>query len=113
MEHSKAKRDSNATALNSGYVLISGDYDGDIKVFANVPKPKHSSLPSPTISNWSANVLEPLRFIVMTDAVMMMTKNYDDPSALNEFDATSPPLIFLSVFLILVETQPWSNIGIT
>jgi hypothetical protein len=50
-EHSKAKRDSNATAINSGYVLISGDYDGDIKVFLNYPRPKHSSLPSPTVSN--------------------------------------------------------------
>ena len=29
-----------------GYVVISGDYDGEIKVFYNAVKPKHSSLPS-------------------------------------------------------------------
>ena len=29
----------------SGYVIISGDYDGEIKVFLNAVKPKHSSLP--------------------------------------------------------------------
>lgn len=49
-EHNKTKRDSNASSLNSGYVLISGDYEANIKVFFNEPKPKHSSLPSPTLS---------------------------------------------------------------
>ena len=29
-----------------GYVVISGDYDGEINVFYNAVKPKHSSLPS-------------------------------------------------------------------
>jgi hypothetical protein len=51
VEPSKTKRDSiAASAFNNGYVVISGDYDGDIKVFVNAPRPKHSSLPSPTVS---------------------------------------------------------------
>ena len=29
-----------------GYVVISGDYDGEINVFYNAVKPKHSSLPA-------------------------------------------------------------------
>jgi len=29
-----------------GYVVISGDYDGEINVFYNAIKPKHSSLPT-------------------------------------------------------------------
>lgn len=29
-----------------GYVVISGDYDGEIKIFYNAVKPKHSSLPA-------------------------------------------------------------------
>ena len=29
-----------------GYVVISGDYDGEINVFYNAVKPKHSSLPT-------------------------------------------------------------------
>ena len=37
-------------SLNSGYVLVSGDYDGDIKVFYLLQKPKHSSLPPSAVS---------------------------------------------------------------
>eukprot|EP00095_Tigriopus_kingsejongensis_P010861 snap_masked-scaffold592_size129239-processed-gene-0.9 protein:Tk10861 transcript:snap_masked-scaffold592_size129239-processed-gene-0.9-mRNA-1 annotation:"rab11 binding protein" len=33
-----------------GYVLVSADYDGDVKVFYNFAKPKHSSLPSSALS---------------------------------------------------------------
>ena len=31
--------------LQGGYVIVSGDYDGEIKVFYQFSKPKHSSLP--------------------------------------------------------------------
>ena len=34
---------------NLGYAIVSGDYDGDIKVFYTFTKPKHSSLPSSII----------------------------------------------------------------
>lgn len=33
------------TNSNLGYVIVSGDFDGDIKVFFVFSKPKHSSLP--------------------------------------------------------------------
>ena len=38
----KAKEKANP---GPGYVVISGDYDGEIKVFLHAVKPKHSSLP--------------------------------------------------------------------
>ena len=38
-------KDSSKTNPGPGYVIISGDYDGEIKVFLNAAKPKHSSLP--------------------------------------------------------------------
>jgi len=38
-------KDANKTNPGPGYVIISGDYDGEIKVFLNAVKPKHSSLP--------------------------------------------------------------------
>ena len=41
---SSAKKSS--TDSRSGYVIVSGDFDGDIKVFYTLSKPKHSSLPS-------------------------------------------------------------------
>ena len=31
--------------FQGGYVIVSGDYDGEIKVFYQFSKPKHSSLP--------------------------------------------------------------------
>ena len=45
------KRDKSSTKDSKsnpgpGYVVISGDYDGEIKIFYNVLKPKHSSLPT-------------------------------------------------------------------
>merc|ERR1719237_662840 len=39
--HSKAKQPQH----HGGYVIVSGDYDGEIKVFYQFSKPKHSSLP--------------------------------------------------------------------
>ena len=33
----------------TGYVVISGDYDGNMNVFVNISKPRHSSFPSPSI----------------------------------------------------------------
>lgn len=36
---------TNSGDSNLGYVIVSGDFDGDIKVFYNFNKPKHSSLP--------------------------------------------------------------------
>ena len=45
-----SKKDKPTTKVDKsnpgpGYVVISGDYDGEIKVFYNATKPKHSSLP--------------------------------------------------------------------
>ena len=37
--------ESNTECPLQGYVIVSGDYDGDIKVFYTMHKPKHSSLP--------------------------------------------------------------------
>ena len=37
-------------AANDGYVVVSGDYDGDIKVFYTFSKPKHSSLPAAALN---------------------------------------------------------------
>jgi hypothetical protein len=48
-ENTSSKKDSSGSATSSspsGYVVISGDYDGGMNVFLNVLKPKHSSLPS-------------------------------------------------------------------
>ena len=43
----KSKPDKTKEKANPGpgYVVISGDYDGEIKVFLHAVKPKHSSLP--------------------------------------------------------------------
>jgi len=35
-------------AHQTGYVVISGDYDGAMNVFVNISKPRHASLPSPS-----------------------------------------------------------------
>ena len=48
-ESASSKKDSSGSASlssPSGYVVISGDYDGGMNVFLNVLKPKHRSLPS-------------------------------------------------------------------
>lgn len=37
-----------------GYVLISADFNGAIKVFINKTKPKHSSLPYTAILDWES-----------------------------------------------------------
>ena len=53
-----SKKDSNGGSTNtsiSGYVLISGDYDGGMNVFLNVLKGKHSSLPSASSVSVSSN----------------------------------------------------------
>ena len=42
----QSSKDSSKTNPGPGYVIISGDYDGEIKVFLNAVKPKHSSLPT-------------------------------------------------------------------
>ena len=36
---------ANHAQFQGGYVIVSGDYDGEIKVFYQFSKPKHSSLP--------------------------------------------------------------------
>ena len=36
---------ANRVQFQGGYVIVSGDYDGEIKVFYLFSKPKHSSLP--------------------------------------------------------------------
>ena len=41
----KPGKDKEKTNPSPGYVVISGDYDGEIKVFYSPAKPKHSSLP--------------------------------------------------------------------
>jgi hypothetical protein len=41
----KEKPNKDKTNPGPGYVVISGDYDGEIKVFLNALRPKHSSLP--------------------------------------------------------------------
>ena len=55
-ESASKKENNSANKSMSGYVLISGDYDGGMNVFLNVLKPKHSSLPSASslsiTSNW-------------------------------------------------------------
>jgi hypothetical protein len=52
-----SKKDSNGSTNTSisGYVLISGDYDGGMNVFLNVLKGKHSSLPSASSVSVSSN----------------------------------------------------------
>ena len=40
------KQDKDKSNPGPGYVVISGDYDGEINVFYNAVKPKHSSLPN-------------------------------------------------------------------
>ena len=42
----KDKKDKDKSNPGPGYVVISGDYDGEINVFYNAVKPKHSSLPA-------------------------------------------------------------------
>ena len=42
----KNKDKTSKENVGPGYVLISGDYDGEIKVFVNTLRPKHSSLPA-------------------------------------------------------------------
>lgn len=44
----KKKKDENEQ--QTGYVVISGDYDGGMNVFVNLVKPKHSSLPTSSIA---------------------------------------------------------------
>lgn len=46
MKHVLQDKDSNT----SGYVLVSADFNGMIKVFINKTKPKHSSLPASAIA---------------------------------------------------------------
>jgi len=43
------KETSSGASSGSGYVVISGDYDGSMNVFVNMSRPKHSSLPSPVL----------------------------------------------------------------
>ena len=42
----KQTKENKSNQTGPGYVIISGDYDGEIKVFYNAVKPKHSSLPT-------------------------------------------------------------------
>jgi hypothetical protein len=41
---------SAATNTGGGYILVSADFNGSIKVFLNRTKPKHSSLPASAIA---------------------------------------------------------------
>ena len=55
-ESSTKKESNNSSAKSiSGYVLISGDYDGGMNVFLNILKPKHSSLPSASSLSITSN----------------------------------------------------------
>ena len=56
-KESSTKKESNNSAAKSisGYVLISGDYDGGMNVFLNILKPKHSSLPSASSLSITSN----------------------------------------------------------
>ena len=56
-KESSSKKESNGSSSKSisGYVLISGDYDGGMNVFLNVLKPKHSSLPSASSLSITSN----------------------------------------------------------
>ena len=42
--------------LQGGYVIVSGDYDGEIKVFYQFSKPKHSSLPESAAATAAATI---------------------------------------------------------
>ena len=54
-ESASKKENNSANKSMSGYVLISGDYDGGMNVFLNVLKPKHSSLPSASSLSITSN----------------------------------------------------------